>query len=205
MYFSPDIVVWDSHPLALGATPRQVYIDGIVQLNKPQALIKPSKFQTLPETPNWDKEAEESVRWDGVPPLTGKYGATEGQTIKIIGVKSVWHYGDGGHVEPLFEDKEGKGRSVLFQDGLLVCVEVDSPCGEGGDVDELIDLKGGSLAPGLTSYGSKLGLVEINLEPSTNDGVVLDPLASNPPSVLGKETAIIRAVDGLQFQGRNTL
>ena len=206
MYFSPDIVVWDSHPLALGATPRQVYIDGIAQLNKPQALTKPSKFQTLPKTPNWDKEAEESVKWDGVPPLTGKNGVTEGKTIKIIGVKSVWHYGTGGRVEPLFDDKMGKGRSVVLQDGLLVCVDdLNSTCG-GGDADEFVDLEGGSLAPGLTSYGSPLGLVEISHEPSTNDGVVLDPLVDgNPPAILGKDTAIIRAVDGLQFQGRNTL
>lgn len=205
-FFFSDIVVWDSHPLALGATPRQVYIDGIVQLSKPQALIKPSKFQNLPKTPNWDKEAKESVKWDGVPPLTGKHGATEGKTIKIVGVKSVWHYVAGGRVEPLFDDKEGKGRSVLLQDGVLVCVgDVDSVCG-GGDADEFVDLEGGSLAPGLTSYGSPLGLVEILLEPSTNDGAVLDPLVDgNLPSVLGKDTAIVRAVDGLQFNGRNTL
>ena len=38
------IVIWDSHPLALGATPRQVYIDGIPQLEKSQELNKPSKF-----------------------------------------------------------------------------------------------------------------------------------------------------------------
>ena len=206
MYSPPDIIVWDSHPLALGATPRQVYIDGIVQLNKPQTLTKPSTFQTVPVTPNWDKEAEETVKWDGVPPLTGRHGGTEGKTFKIIGVKSVWHYGAGGHIVPLFDDKEGKGRTVLLQDGRLVCVDdVKTRCG-GGDVDEFVDLKGGSLAPGLTSYGSPLGLVEISLESSTNDGVVLDPLVDgNLPSVLGKDTTIIRAVDGLQFQGRNTL
>ena len=39
-----DIVIWDWHPLALGATPRQVYIDGIPQLEKPQELNKPPKF-----------------------------------------------------------------------------------------------------------------------------------------------------------------
>ena len=44
-----DIVIWDSHPLALGATPRQVYIDGIPQLENPQELTKLSKFQTLPK------------------------------------------------------------------------------------------------------------------------------------------------------------
>ena len=207
-----DIVIWDSHPLALGATPRQVYIDGIAQLDKPQALIKPSKFQALPKAPNWDKEAQESTKWDGVPPLTGKHKITVGKTIKFTRVKSIWHYGVEGHVEPIFEDNESEGRSVLVQDGHIVCVGdgtpgsfCENPDNE-AEVDEVVDLKGGSLAPGLTSYGSPLGLVEISLEPSTNDGTVLDPLVDgNLPSISGKDTAIIRAVDGLQFQGRNTL
>ena len=43
-----DIVIWDSHPLALEATPRQIYIDGIHQLENPQELNTPFKFQTLP-------------------------------------------------------------------------------------------------------------------------------------------------------------
>jgi len=175
-------------------------------------LVKSSKFQVLPKTPNWDREAEEAVSSDGVPPLTGDHETTGGKTIRVVGVKSVWHYGAGGHVEPLFDDDEGEGRSILVQDGHIVCASDEtsrsfcgSPDGE-GEVDEVIDLKGGSLAPGLTSYGSPLGLVEIRLEPSTNDGDVLDPLVDgNLPSILGKDTAIIRAVDGLQFQGRNTL
>ena len=93
--------------------------------------------------------------------------------------------------------KKKKRRFVLLQDGLLVCVD---------DVDEFVDLEGGSLAPGFTSYGSSLGPEEILYEPFTNDGDVYDPLVDgNLPSVLGKDTAIIRAVDGLQFNGRNTL
>ena len=127
-------------------------------------------------------------------------------------MKSVWHYGAEGHVNSLFDDEEGEGRSVLVQDGHIVCVDdrnSGSFCGSldaEAEVDEIINLKGGSLAPGLTSYGSPLGLVEIGLEPSTNDGLVLDPLVDGDlPSILGKDTAIIRAVDGLQFQGRNTL
>lgn len=137
---------------------------------------------------------------------------TESKTIKILGVKSVWHYTAEGHVESLFDEDEGTGRSVFVQDGEIVCVgggNSDSLCGSLDDeagVDEVVDLKGGSLAPGLTSYGAPLGLVEISLEPSTNDGVVLDPLVDGDlPAILGKDTTIIRAVDGLQFQGRNTL
>jgi len=50
-----------------------------------------------------------------------------------------------------------------------------------------------------------LGLVEIRLESSTNDGSVPNALDSDPPAILGGAEALIRAVDGLQFAGRNTL
>ena len=36
----------------------------------------------------------------------------------------------------------------------------------------LLDLQGGSIGPGLMTYGSLLDLVEIRHEPSTNDGNV---------------------------------
>lgn len=60
------------------------------------------------------------------------------------------------------------------------------------------------LSPGLVSYGSPLGLEEIQQEDSTHDGVVLDPLSSIIPKLLeGHE--VMLAVDGLQFTGRDTL
>ena len=69
----------------------------------------------------------------------------------------------------------------------------------------MLDLEGGSLSPGLTTYGAPVGLEEINQEPSTADGVVPDPLLGSVPKVAGGEGALIRAVDGLQFGGRDTL
>jgi imidazolonepropionase-like amidohydrolase len=52
-----DIVLWDSHPLSLGATPRQVFIDGIPQLDG--TIVEKSKvLQSAPKTPNFDKEAK---------------------------------------------------------------------------------------------------------------------------------------------------
>jgi hypothetical protein len=68
---------------------------------------------------------------------------------------------------------------------------------------KIVDLQGGELAPGLTTFGSNLGLSEIKLEPSTEDGRVFDPLTMRVPSILGN--TVVRAVDGLQFGGRNTL
>ncbi len=105
--------------------------------------------------------------------------------------------------------------SVLVRGGKIVCVSNNSDndsCaarfhnGGGGTNKKLIDLEGGVLAPGLTSFGSPLGLVEIRLEPSTNDGSVLDNLSeagSSLTSLVGG--GAVRAVDGLQFAGRNTL
>ena len=207
--FLLDIIIWDSHPLSLGATPRQVYIDGIAQLHDPHNLTKPSNYQDLPKPPNWDREAEEAVKWDGIPPLTDKKNSVVGKTLKIEGVKSAWHYGTNGDVESLFdEDHEGNRRTIFVQDGQILCVDTGNDhCGEyeAQNIDKVVDLQGGSLAPGLTTYGSPLGLVEIRSESSTNDGDVSDPLVDGGlPSILGSNT-IIRAVDGLQFQGRNAL
>ena len=207
-----DIVIWDSHPLALGATPHQVYIDGIPQLNDPHKLIKPSNFQSLPRMPNWDREAEEAVKWEGVPPLLkDKTNSMAGKIVKIEGLKSAWHYETNGNIEPLFngDDNGGDERAVLVRDGQILCIDTGNGyCGEyqPQEIDQVVDLQGGSLAPGLTTYGSPLGLVEIHLEPSTNDGSVHDPLVDGDvPSILGNHNTIIRAVDGLQFAGRNTL
>ena len=70
----------------------------------------------------------------------------------------------------------------------------------------LLDLQGGSIGPGLMTYGSLLDLVEIRLESSPNDGKVLDLLiGGNLPSILAKrEGGLVRAAGGLLFECRNT-
>jgi len=57
----------------------------------------------------------------------------------------------------------------------------------------------------LTTFGSDLGLSEIRGEASTRDGLVYDPLFGPVPKVVGGDDALIQAVDGLQFTGRDTL
>ncbi|KAF8958055.1 hypothetical protein BDZ97DRAFT_1950338 [Flammula alnicola] len=219
-----DIVIWDSHPLTLGATPTQVYVDGIAQLSHPYPLEKPAAFQELPETPNWDKEKNDTVRWEGLPPLTGHKVVGRGGRVRVVGVKSLIGFNemDDEHaLETVFDDAGAgndsvfpEGRVVLVEDGKIVCIQrpADSCASAPSDVEEegevQIDLHGGSIGPGLTTYGSPIGLVEIRLEPSTNDGPVFDPLIGGdlPPLLSkGKEGGLIRAVDGLTFEGRGTL
>ena len=68
----------------------------------------------------------------------------------------------------------------------------------------MIDLQGGSIAPGLISYGTNLGLEEISAESTTSDGVAGDVLTGSIPGLLGAD-ALVKAVDGLQFSTRNAL
>lgn len=229
LYYYIDLVIWDSHPLSLGATLVQVYIDGIPQFETPHTLSKPDAFQNPPRTPNWDKEAADAIKWEGLPPLTGNR-RTKGTKVRFTGVKSYWTISAAAAADEFrndnlprvkavfdeFNDASSSSSSadrnwtVLVEDGKVSCYELESSylsshcrcCGSHSS--ESIDLKGGSISPGLTTFGSPLGLREIRLESSTNDGPVLDPLTNSIPSILGEET-IIRAVDGLQFGGRDTL
>jgi hypothetical protein len=91
--------------------------------------------------------------------------------------------------------------TVGVENGRVVCIGQCSDFAE--ENVEIIDLEGGTITPGLTSFGAPLGLVEIRLEPSTNDGRVHNPLDNDLPSVLGDK--VIRAQDGLMFGGRNLL
>jgi len=69
----------------------------------------------------------------------------------------------------------------------------------------IVDLEGGSIAPGLLSYGAHLGLEEISEEASTGDGVSPAPLVDSVPSLVGGDKYLPRAIDGLTFETRDAL
>ncbi|KAF8889891.1 hypothetical protein BD779DRAFT_308005 [Infundibulicybe gibba] len=153
----------------------------------------------------WEKEAREAVEWEGVPPLRGR---KIHKIVRFVNAQSVW-MGDEGDVQVGASRGLGtdgrSGGGVVGQSGELLCVEADGvSCAQrASSADEEVDLEGGSLAPGFTTFGAPLGLVEIRLEPSTNDSNVPDPLSGSVPSIIGD--GVIRAVDGLMFEGRNML
>ncbi|KAJ6629347.1 hypothetical protein B0H10DRAFT_2388381 [Mycena sp. CBHHK59/15] len=186
-----DLVIWDSHPLALGPIPVQVYIDGIPQIEHPMTSLKPESAQRAPKTPEWEREINETLRFDGLPHLEGRRNTG---IVRFVGVKGVWTRGAQG-IQQLLTGPSILQVPLLFGMERLFVLATTLPVSclgsDRGD-EEIIDLKGGSLAPGLTSFGSNLGLSEITQEPSTMDG---------PHSGY----TVIRAVDGLQFGGRHSL
>ncbi|KIJ61332.1 hypothetical protein HYDPIDRAFT_96756, partial [Hydnomerulius pinastri MD-312] len=203
--YDADVVVWDSHPLALGATPKQVWIDGIPQIENPFVSSKPITFQSVPTTPNFDKEAAEAIKYEGLPPLMPT--KAKSNTVVFTNVGSVFAR-NGVDIEEVFAATEDATGVVVVRGGQVVCHGSSAGCLStvdfAGENVESFDLKGGSVSPGFVSYGSPLGLEEIQGESSTQDGVVYDPLSGDIPSIL-EGSSVIKAVDGLQFTGRDTL
>lgn len=202
----PDIVLWDSHPLALGATPRQVFIDGIAQFVHPHTLSKSSSASEAPKTPDFENEAKAAIEYEGLPPLRPKESTP--QTILFTNVSNTW-VRKGNKVHSIFNDlvsaADRAERGVVgVTAGNIICVTANECEQFKPRVDRIVDLEGGAIQPGLVTYGSSLGLQEIAMEKSTLDGSVFDPLTHTIPKILGEET-VIRAADGLQYQTRNSL
>ena len=83
-----DVVLWDVHPLQLGAKPRQVWIDGIPQLVMTHSHNEDDERQEPPSVPNWDRERKAAIAWEGLPPL-GPRRIKKGRVV-LKNVREVW-------------------------------------------------------------------------------------------------------------------
>jgi hypothetical protein len=142
LYFA-DLVMWDSHPLALGATPQQVWIDGIPQLSEPAVSTKPESFQHVPRTPNFDLEAAAAIKYDGLPPLTPKKVK---DLVVFANVSSVFVADGVGGVMSVAG--VGEGGVVIVKEGQVLCWGAATACSNHvADEDvEWVDLEGGSIS-----------------------------------------------------------
>ncbi|KIY67487.1 composite domain of metallo-dependent hydrolase [Cylindrobasidium torrendii FP15055 ss-10] len=198
--YDADVVVWDSHPLALGATPKQVWIDGIPQFETPHSVIKPASSQKSPETPNFEQEAKDAVQYDGLPPLkaaTSNSGAVVFTNVSEMIIKKE------SNIITTFED--AGNNVVIVENGHITC---SGSCAIAFSEEyanaTFMDLQGGSISPGLTTFGSPLGLQHITQESSTGDGPAPNHLAGKVPGLLGP-LPLVAAVDGLLYESRDML
>ena len=202
--YDADLVVWDSFPLALGATPKQTYIDGIAQILSPHSVSKPAEAQEISKAGKWKEEAAEALLTRGDPDLRAK------KTTKNIIFTNV-----ADNFLPAFSAKKASAvGTVIVEGGKIVCA---GDCERTAGIDfEIVDLNGGSVAPGLVVTGGTLGLNEITQEKSTSDGVssaagegdqanlqVAYDLLSDDSEYL--EGLLVHAVDGAAFGGKNQL
>ena len=206
-----DVVIWDSHPLQLGATPAKVWIDGILQIPVPyktgtETNIEIGKgkegdeWRKEPSVPNWDEERKKTIMWEGLPPLHSKF---EENKIVFSNVTQLWTKDSNGSVNIGALDTGDGGTAVVVVNGKIACI--GPRCLHAENASSTIDLRGGSISPGLISFGSPLGLEEIFAEPSTGDGKTFDAFVKNIPGILDDSGGVLRAMDGLRFGTRNAL
>ena len=207
-----DVVIWDSHPLQLAATPVKIWVDGILQIPVPTKTDQETRIEVgkgkegdewreVPEVPKWDKERKETILWEGLPPLQGK--KKDGRVV-FSNVKHLLKKGmDGGIEEVLSDGRDNEIGVVVVDNGRIECV--GTSCLSSTGASNVVDLHGGSISPGLMSFGSPLGLEEIAAEPSTGDGEPYNAFLANIPNILDDSGGVLRAMDALMFHTRNAL
>ncbi|KAI0722347.1 composite domain of metallo-dependent hydrolase [Cerioporus squamosus] len=200
-----DLVLWDSHPLQLGANPRKVWIDGILQVDAERSHIPIGKGKNStsrhepPKIPNFDAAKDKAVRYEGLVPL--RPNMTVGGRVVFRNVRELYTRDDRDYAQFGLDVHEGN-MNVIVERGRISCV--GRVC-EGENGDAVIDLRGGSIVPGMMSFGPSLGIEEIENEPSTGDGARMDSLKADVPKVMGDIAGLVRVSDALQFGTRNAL
>ncbi|KAF7196998.1 hypothetical protein HII31_01423 [Pseudocercospora fuligena] len=144
--FDADIVIWDSDPLAVGATPLQVFIDGVPQFEDPVVLDKPL---TPPIKHFTGQEVQDQ-------PIAKSRVAFTGVSKILLP----------GHEQVMAEEES----NVIFEDGRINCIGKCHDHISSLSTSDIIDLENGHIAPPLTAFGSLLGIEEIAAESITSDG-----------------------------------
>jgi len=144
-----DVVVWDRYPFDIGATPNQVFIDGILMDNF--NLPKISR-NVLPQA---------QLSYTGTQTCsTSSYYILKGVTVYTMDPSNSIQY----------------DVNIVVQNGTISCMS--TTCSEGA-ATAIYTLNGGVVIPGIVSTGSQLGQLEIAQETGSWDGdVAVDNSAS---------------------------
>ncbi|SGY68039.1 BQ5605_C004g02842 [Microbotryum silenes-dioicae] len=202
--FDADVVLWDSHPLALGATPLQVWIDGIRQLDNAftakelDVIIQAPPIASIPNhIISHEEDDDGTQQGTGAQTVDGVVLFTNVSEVLLPRNKST----------AALTTSNQAPLEVVVRSGRIECVGRKGECSNGlGKGAKGVNLEGGSILPPLLAFGPALGLTEIVSEPTTTDDGVFDPLYSGSLSSLqqiwGPHVAV-RAVDGLEMDGKH--
>ncbi|TDZ29389.1 hypothetical protein C8035_v011290 [Colletotrichum spinosum] len=175
--YDADLVVWDSHPLSIGATPLQVYIDGRPQLK--HEIVQESMGTTFnAAATEEDRPVTPEMRTD-VEPAKRDAFCTETKKNKgtfIINGISKTFLENHPQLPSTFKDLSGENLTLIIAKGAVACLDTFKGCASTvarASVDSqvtTVSLNNGHVLPGLTALTSALGMVEIASEPESGDG-----------------------------------
>ncbi|KAI9019283.1 hypothetical protein CLU79DRAFT_759500 [Phycomyces nitens] len=209
-----DIVIWERHPLRLGARPQKVFIDG-AEMN-----FKASWAKNVDEVqdPSWVDSLETTVEtitkkedksW--LPPFSTstmkledhglnnptKFDKACGPKVDTFVMRNISRLYLGP--DETFDATLASRRiGLVVKDGVVVCagIECDREHFEWPKSSPVFEMGGAVIIPGIISAGEPLGLSEIQAEASTQDGI-----AKNDVSDSKLAQTVVRAVDGIKLNG----
>ncbi|KAI0908019.1 amidohydrolase [Ustulina deusta] len=149
--FDADIVVWDSDPLSVGATPVQVWIDGTAQYEKPVELNKP--FESRLDIPKDVPITEENPHSISDVIITGVSKSFLTQMSAS-------------------NNKEAQNLTAIVSNGKITCLGTctgELQTARDGGV-RTISLENGYITKPFTAFGSLIGLNAIDAEQVTDNG-----------------------------------
>ncbi|KAF9872160.1 hypothetical protein CkaCkLH20_10497 [Colletotrichum karsti] len=191
--YDADLVVWDSHPLQVGATTIQVFVDGREVLDADDSVAKletsaaPSDLAVPSSKLSITQEEQAAVCGKATQP---------GTKIVFSGIKQVLLENS-----PL-DDEHGEGNDglvMVMDNGEIVCLDIASKCVSSHNEDTTfeINFKNGYVTPGLVAFGNNIGILDISSEPSTGDGS-----PGRKGSALNEQKDLHYAKYGVHFGGR---
>ncbi|KAK2012966.1 hypothetical protein LZ32DRAFT_531263 [Colletotrichum eremochloae] len=201
--YDADLVVWDAHPLSIGATPLQVYIDGNPQLENPivqesmgTTFNEASAKEALPVAPKMRTELEPERR----EAFCRKTKKTKANFV-INGITSTF-LENHPQLPTVFRDISGGNYTLVISDGAVACLDTPEGCSSAvarvsTDAEVVaLNLSNGHVLPGLTAVTAALGMIEIATEESTGDGSADPKKDGNDPENLDF------AKYGVQLEGK---
>lgn len=187
--FDADVVVWDSDPLSVGATPVQVWIDGTSQFDDPVELEKPLQDPIKPDA-------------DLANVLEKNY---EVKNIVFTGIANIALSGVDG------EMSTGQTNMVVTN-GKVTCIGA-CPRDLSQPGVKTVDLRNGHVTDPFIAFGSSIGLNAIDAESSTDNGEnpagtftrAVDGLAlDNQKVTAANRYGVTRAVSAPKLSGQFT-
>ncbi|ROW12348.1 hypothetical protein VMCG_00267 [Cytospora schulzeri] len=202
--YDADIVVWDSHPLSVGATPKQVFIDGKATLDPVKVEESAAKVVT--------KQGGDVYRGAGKPAMRATISEDEraefcsrsrkpGQAFVISGIRKSFlaEFPNLLHADEKTQGQAEQNITMIIENGEVTCIGGDATCKTAAmqlllqqrrDDNEgvvSIDLQDGHLSRGLTAVTSSLGMLEISMDPGTGDGIrdTVSPKHAGDPASIG--------------------
>lgn len=186
--YDADLVVWDSHPLLVGATALQVYIDGKATLDPKKVEESLSNVQAASSKELVTPKMRTTVSAEAKEELCSKIEKAESK-FTVTGIKNSFLK---GHPTAA---TAADSLTMVVDSGKIVCFDSTANCASISADSPVISLKNGHVLPGLTAVSVQLGLAEVTTDSRTSDGEVKKSAGADPKHA-------VYAKYGVHLEGR---